>query len=160
MKVGLHDKLYEVESISSDDFAFLLPLDQPIYILETSLKHVLPADHFEEIKKSENSVIKPGITFINDDIQHQALKILRNDKEMGSEDGLHGRDGGIIGIITLLSDTESNRNITSNSTLKRKRVDAHINNIPIVLIEEKADKSDIEIARTKIKEKFAWAPHY
>jgi len=151
---------YVVEPVDDATFRFDLPLDQPIHILTNELEHHLPADYFREIQQSEShSIIKPSFDF-HGDIQHHVLKILKNEKEGGSEDGLHGRDGGILGIISLLSGLDSNRNITCSSTLKRKRVDVHVHEVPIVLMEEKYNKYDLTIAKNELKTKFSWPPHY
>ena len=78
-------------------------MNQPI----NELEHHLPADYFREIQLPEShSIIKPSFEF-HGDIQHHVLKILKNEKEGGSEDGLHGRSGGILGIISLLSGLDS-----------------------------------------------------
>ncbi|CAG8672848.1 1856_t:CDS:2, partial [Paraglomus occultum] len=77
-----------------------------------------------------------------------------------AEDGLHARNSGILRIISVLASVELNRNITTYSTLKRKRVDAHIGDIPITLVEEKSDRCDLEVAKRELREKFAWPPHY
>ncbi len=131
---------YIVEPIDAENFRFDLPVKQPINILKNELEHHLPADYFNEIQLPETqSIIEPSSEF-HGGIQHHVLTILKNEKEGGSENGLHGRDGGILGIISLLSGLDSNRNITCSSTLKRKRVDAHVHEVSVVLMEEKFNK--------------------
>ncbi|CAH1768172.1 5741_t:CDS:2, partial [Entrophospora sp. SA101] len=153
---------YSVQPVDSYSFRFDLLLEQPILILESEMSLVLTSNFMQNLQTQQNNdhIIIPSTTEYHSEMQFQILKLLKNLKEGDSEDGLHGRDGGLLGIVSYLSSFQVNRNVTSRSTLKRKRVDAHVGSIPIILMEEKADKNDLDLAKYELMNKFAWPPHY
>ena len=156
---------YTVEPINADGFCFDLPLQQAVLILKTEMDLVTTAHDMHNIEEDQQrhnsqSIILPSTNEYHSELQFHILKLLKNEKDGDAEDGLHARNSGILRIISVLASVELNRNITTYSTLKRKRVDAHIGDIPITLVEEKSDRCDLEVAKRELREKFAWPPHY
>ncbi|CAG8681295.1 2188_t:CDS:2 [Funneliformis caledonium] len=109
-----------------------------------------------QTQQNNNHIIIPSTTEYHLEMQFQILKLLKNLKEEDSEDGLHERDGGILGIVSYLSSFQVNHNVITRSTLKRKRVNAHVGSIPIILMEEKANINDLDLAKYELMNKFAW----
>ncbi|CAJ0631747.1 15844_t:CDS:2 [Entrophospora sp. SA101] len=102
-----------------------------------------------QTQQNNNHIIILSTTEYHSEMQFQILKLLKNLKEGDSEDGLHGRGGGLLGIVSYLSSFQVNHNVASRSTLKCKHVDAHVGSIPIILMEEKADKNDLDLDRSQ-----------
>ncbi|CAG8643909.1 588_t:CDS:2, partial [Paraglomus brasilianum] len=151
---------YCVDPLTSDLFRFDLDLKEPILI---------PRFVFDSLPRDRSNVL-PDPKIILSSMHHCHLSvyedtiiILRNIKDGTSEDALHFRDGSILHIISATASSDPNiidLNHSSNSTLKRKRVDAHIGNIPVVIVEEKQLDTEVGEAKLDIYRKFDWSPHY
>ncbi|CAJ0759521.1 11758_t:CDS:2, partial [Entrophospora sp. SA101] len=83
----------------------------------------------EELKEEKKRLEKEKVKWGDEVLEWNAIsntKTLKNLKEGDSEDGLHGRDGGLLGIVSYLFSFQVNHNVASRSTLKHKCVDAHV----------------------------------
>ncbi|CAI2177937.1 1409_t:CDS:2 [Funneliformis geosporum] len=112
-------KRYSVQSVDSYSFCFDLSFEQPILNLKSEMSLVLTSNFMQNLQTQQNNK------------KHLIIKIFER------EDGLHGRDGGLLGIVSYLS---SFYNVIFRSTLKRKHMDEYVGSISIILIEEKVDK--------------------
>jgi len=97
-------------------------------------------------------------------LNHHIFTVLRNQRTGFSEDGLHGRDDGILNIIRTIALMSVMRNNETPSSVFETRPDAclyHSQRPSLVVMEEKSDKTSIGSAKTELHKKFLRdLPHY
>eukprot|EP00771_Trimastix_marina_P000961 gnl/Trimastix_PCT/2.p1 GENE.gnl/Trimastix_PCT/2~~gnl/Trimastix_PCT/2.p1 ORF type:complete len:584 (-),score=43.92 gnl/Trimastix_PCT/2:1425-3176(-) len=98
------------------------------------------------------------------DISHDVLEFLRYrifDEQ--TEDGRIGSNNPLLSVmVNLIPECTPARNRTSTTTLPQTRPDCYLERfgVPIFLVEEKADVGDLALAKSELKEKLIWVPHY
>jgi hypothetical protein len=148
----------EQSDLTSGDFsinAVIKPLCFPDIVRATGLPSIY-------LDTSVVQIVSPYSAH-QGDIFRAAGEFFMNSKQGPSESGLHMRNGGLLNVISIIASLKIHRDVTSDSTISKSRVDAYLFGAglpPVILVEEKARARDLGASVNELQRKFVAVPHY